>query len=712
MMKKCRFRLKKEILFWFLLLALIPILILSALNYFYQKDRFQLQAEQQLSLVLNQKIQELETTLNHISKELQLLSKVPITRQALMNAQAVYQQLGKLAFSRQGDSGDYYDFFEQVIKENEFYDLFLINLEGDVLFSVAREADFASNLKTGPYAQSNLAQVFHSSIAFLDIAYSDFEFYTPSREYAAFAAVPIFANQKLLGVIAVQINKTNIDALFQGTYGIGESGEFVAANLNENKQIVPTIPLKHRSHAYIEQTPFDSNPNFPIYKAVMGQKSQGMVQDYRGETVIAAWGYLPILRWGIVVKTDLDEILVPIYELRFYSIVLLFFVSLGIIFAVINLAKRIVKPVEQLNEGVQKFTAGDLSSRVDVETDNEIGVLANNFNGMAQSLMESQQMIRNYADQLESKVEQRTSQLEHAKAKLEAANHEMKEFMRLSDEYILSSTADTKGNIIQVSEAFAQMCGYRKEELIGRNQNILRHPETDATVFKSLWKSIAAGSIWQGEFKNLRKNATAFWVSVSIFPILDDFGEIREFTAIYQDISDKKKVEKLSYNDHLTKIANRHYMETVFNEELSRCERYGRIFCVLMLDLDYFKQVNDQFGHNVGDDVLVTISQLLKQSVRKSDYIGRWGGEEFIILAPEISLNEGVELAEKIRQAVEEHKFEQVEQMTCSLGVAQYLTGDTQDLVVKRADDALYRSKAEGRNRVSQDFNVIQSKNP
>lgn len=684
--------LRNEIIAWFLLLALLPILLITTLNYFYQKERFETQQKQHLSLVLEQVVNNLDLSIEHLSMEIRLLSNTPIIRKAFTDFQHHFNHAD---FS--DSENEYSRFFRSIVIENNFYDLFLISTEGDILFSVKREADLYTNLKSGRFSATNLAQVFESSQAFLDIAFSDFNYYAPSNSMAAFAAIPIYQNQKILGVLAVQIDKGRLDRIFKGHYGLGETGEFVAARIDENGHVVPTIPLKNDENL---TNVFENNPNLPIQKAVSGQRSQGVTIDYRGKEVIAAWGYFPVFRWGVVAKTDVDETYIPIYELRFYSIILMFFVSLGIILAVISVTLRVVKPIEHLSLGVQRFARDSLNSHIHVGVENEVGQLAKQFNNMANSLIHSQETVKKYAEELEDKVAQRTEELKKISHELEIANREMRDFMRLSDEYILSTTTDLSGHIIRVSQAFANASGYRKEEIIGRNHNILRHPDMPSELFKTIWQTISKGTLWQGEIKNLRKDGRSFWVKSSIFPIFNEQGQIKEFTSIQQDISDRKKVEALSFKDHLTQVANRHQIETVFESEIERSERYGRQFSVVLLDIDHFKSINDRYGHNVGDKVLQEIAALLKQSTRNTDTVGRWGGEEFILLLPETPLHEAYNMAEKLRLEIEKSTFNNQLPLTSSFGVAQYRTNDTQDSIIKRADDALYESKNQGRNLV------------
>lgn len=162
-----------------------------------------------------------------------------------------------------------------------------------------------------------------------------------------------------------------------------------------------------------------------------------------------------------------------------------------------------------------------------------------------------------------------------------------------------------------------------------------------------------------------------------------------------------RKVEEISITDHLTGAFTRRHLDEVLATEISRASRSGHGFGVLLCDLDRFKNVNDQYGHRAGDKLLVQTVALLKKMIRKIDVPGRWGGEEFLVVVPEISdLDHGLAAAEKLRAAIEAEDFGPVGPRTASFGVAIYHPGDTAEQLVERADQALYRAKAGGRNRV------------
>ena len=152
--------------------------------------------------------------------------------------------------------------------------------------------------------------------------------------------------------------------------------------------------------------------------------------------------------------------------------------------------------------------------------------------------------------------------------------------------------------------------------------------------------------------------------------------------------------------DPLTSIPNRRKFNEVLNYELQRDSRYQKGLSLILCDLDYFKLINDKHGHNIGDEVLKEFTQLVSDNIRKTDFFARWGGEEFALLLPETELSTAVEMAEKLRLVIERYELPNVGKFTASFGVTQYMEGDNELRLVTRTDNALYKAKENGRNRV------------
>lgn len=188
--------------------------------------------------------------------------------------------------------------------------------------------------------------------------------------------------------------------------------------------------------------------------------------------------------------------------------------------------------------------------------------------------------------------------------------------------------------------------------------------------------------------------ATAFSLLALIVPAVIGTRLIRHDEALRQT------VVRLSQEDYLTGLHNRRRITELLDDEIRRASRYEKTFCLILADVDHFKAINDRHGHQVGDEALTRFADVLRSDVRATDQVGRWGGEEFLIISPETEIGGGRSLAEKIRARVETADLGEVGRMTASFGVTDFAAGDGVEEITARADAALYAAKQGGRNRV------------
>ena len=200
-----------------------------------------------------------------------------------------------------------------------------------------------------------------------------------------------------------------------------------------------------------------------------------------------------------------------------------------------------------------------------------------------------------------------------------------------------------------------------------------------------------------------RTDYTLLWQVVAFFSAILLVG-VYFYTKLYRLKKQLQeayiKMQHQAITDKLTGIYNRYKLDKTLDDEVQKSKRYGDCFGVLLLDIDLFKKVNDTYGHHIGDKVLQEFTQVLKQHSRQTDVVGRWGGEEFLILIPHTNKDKLLNFAQKIRNAINKHTFSKVGSITTSIGCAIYSKNDTNETLVKRADDALYESKTSGRNKV------------
>lgn len=292
---------------------------------------------------------------------------------------------------------------------------------------------------------------------------------------------------------------------------------------------------------------------------------------------------------------------------------------------------------------------------------------------------------------------------------LQNSYNQIKKYSKLVDQYVITSSTDLEGNIISVSEAFCQVSGYSKEELLSQNHRIIRHPDMPKELFEEMWETISQNKVWQGEIKNLRKDGTFYWVYANISSVYDDNGNKTGYTAIRQNITDKKKLEEISITDGLTHIYNRRYFNDIFPKLLSSSKRNDNLICFLLMDIDYFKQYNDNYGHQMGDEVLIKFAQCLKENSKRSDDMAfRLGGEEFGIIFKAQDKEKAFEFALHIKQSIASmkipHEYSKVTPyITASMGLVceKGLEIHELDALYKHADELLYVSKHQGRNTIT-----------
>jgi diguanylate cyclase (GGDEF)-like protein/PAS domain S-box-containing protein len=285
------------------------------------------------------------------------------------------------------------------------------------------------------------------------------------------------------------------------------------------------------------------------------------------------------------------------------------------------------------------------------------------------------------------------------------------------NDVILVTTADTDGVgpvIIYANPAFSRLTGYTCAEVIGLSPRLLQGPGTSRATLDSIRAALSAGREVHEKLLNYAKSGAPYWLDVRISPLHDGKGNITHFVAIERDVTlDKRQMDDLEHmadRDTLTGIPNRRALLRRFELEIGTMRACWsplpnrRGVCMAFIDVDHFKQINDDLGHIIGDAVLFNIADRLMENVRRSDMVGRIGGEEFAVCMPGVTLHEARVLAERLRCCVEEAAFDTPAgpvAATISVGVAAFEKGDTLASLMERADSAMYTSKQFGRNRVT-----------
>ncbi|WP_298691997.1 diguanylate cyclase [uncultured Sulfuricurvum sp.] len=589
--------------------------------------------------------------------------------------------------------------------ENEFYDMFVINSSGNIVYTVKKESDNGTNLLNGPYADSELSRVFRDAMKDHETYISDYKYYSPSHDYAAFMAKPIIRNGKIIGVLAAQIDNKSIQKILNDYSELGNSGKVFAVVMNGNK-LMSMAPIRHTpigSYDFL-----DADRTKMLNNAFTKTFGQQYIKNATGRDVAIAWGYEPQLHWKIAVSINESELLDEWYK-QTVSLGVLFVMGVVIVIMLVVAGFRsLFRPIQELTYNAVKMSNGDYRVQFKTEKyDLEWQILMDAFNRMSSDIYDKLMQLRDQNTLLinqKSEIEKLNQTLE---AKIVQKSKKLQEYINIVDQHVITSQTDANGLIIYASVAFCEISGYTKEELIGKNHRIIRHPDMPDSLFKEMWETITAGKIWRGEIKNLKSDGGYYWVDTMISPNIED-GKIVGYTAVRHDITYQKIVEDLAITDGLTGLFNRRHYAQVIQEEMNRVNRHSYSIALMMLDVDNFKLYNDTYGHAAGDTILIKISEILRSyTLRSGEYAFRLGGEEFGILLSNMSRDEYYALANRICSAVENLHLPHAqntagEYVTVSIGIAVYESQSAMscDDIYKEADKQLYLAKENGRNRV------------
>ena len=265
---------------------------------------------------------------------------------------------------------------------------------------------------------------------------------------------------------------------------------------------------------------------------------------------------------------------------------------------------------------------------------------------------------------------------------------------------------DTKGKIEYVNPSFEKITGYTYKEAVNNTPRILASGKHKHAFYKHLWDTITTGNSYSNIFINRRKDGSLYYEEKTITPIKDHAGTITHFVSTGKDISEhiqvQERLQHMTHHDALTDLPNRNLFLDRLQQALTRARWHNRLVAVILLDLDHFKNINDTFGHTVGDQLLLQLSKRLSNSVRDGDTIGRFGGSEFAILMDDIDSDKHMSsLAKKLTDTLAlPFKIKKQELfITASIGVSIYPNdGEDPDTLLRNADIAMYRAKELGKN--------------
>lgn len=445
-------------------------------------------------------------------------------------------------------------------------------------------------------------------------------------------------------------------------------------------------PLSDGKGAYrIERVETEFGPaydiSFPVKEGKLGEVHVGLKESVISETS------------RTITRTVLEIALIVFLVSGLFSVYLL---------------TRLIKPLKAVEEAGREIARGNLQYRVDVRRRDEIGVLAETFNNMAQSIEEMHRELAESHRELEAEVEERKVIQAELDRSVRFLNNV---YDSIIDPFMI---LDRDFRIVKVNNAYAALKNRTVAELINKTCYRVLEGRDRTCGGCVIEKTIKTGDPSVKVKKTTLRDGKEIWLELYTYPIYDENSQITHVIEYTRDITDKKRaeeqrkrmieeLERISRTDSLTGLFNRRALLELLEYNLKRSHRYKTPLSVVLSDIDRFKSINDQYGHPTGDEIIKKVGRLIKDTLRASDLMGRYGGDEFLLILSDTALEGAMELSERIRRVVEKTDFvineDLVLRITISLGVIDCSDMTDVDEIIRLVDNALYASKKAGRNR-------------
>lgn len=518
----------------FLLVAVLPLALFSYFNLQQGETALGKVALGGMSGLADKKTTQVKGYLAERVQDVRLLARGPRVLGAIgvMSGEYAAGRTPTAAYVR--EDALMRSYFGRYIEEPKvFYDVFLITPQGEIVYTQKHEADFATNLLTGPWRETQFALAFRNASMMLEPVISGYEHYGPSQAPALFIAAPIMVDGKFMGVFAIQLGNELFFKVANDATGLGLSGEAAFAQ-RDGEGFIVTTPLKHRPDAALKlRLNLEESKKVPMWLALAGEAGAGRVMDYRDKQEVSAWRYLPELDWGVVVKVDADEVFAPIYQQR--TVMLEVLAGLLLLSGLIAyyFGRQISLPLEELAKTADEIARGNLDKRVDESAPGELGLFAQSFNRMAAYLQTSYRS-------LEERIEQRTEALRQSIATL-----------KIKDAAIASSLnaiaiAGLDGKLTYVNQAFVELWHlHGPEDAIGRSPVEFWDKPEDAQV---VMLALQRHGYWQGELVARRQDGSLADLQLMGHMVMDDAGLPVCMMGSFVDITDRKLAEQKLQN--------------------------------------------------------------------------------------------------------------------------------------------------------------------
>ncbi|MDP1592678.1 MAG: EAL domain-containing protein [Gallionella sp.] len=543
-------KISTRLLLLFLLVAVLPLALFSYLNLQQDEATLRIEVLGRMSGLADKKAIQVRTYLAERKREVQIRARGSQVMNAIKTLPQGYAA-GWRKPSYVREAARLHEYFGRYVEEyGLFHDVFLMTPQGEVIYSQKREADFATNLLSGPYSETSLAQAFREVLMTLEPVISGYGHYAPSQTSALFIAAPVMVDGKLKGVFAAQLGNDLFYRVATDATGLGLSGEAIFAQ-RDGDDVVFTTPLRYRSEApmRLRMNPQQSS-SLPMLGALFGESGAGMKPDYRGKPVVAAWRYLPELGWGMVVKMDADEVFASIAQQRALMIEVVLGLMLFSGMLAYYFGRQISAPLEAMARTADEVARGSMDRRVDESAPGELGRFALAFNRMAENL-------QGLYGTLEQRIEQRTRDLQVTIAQLheeiigrEQVEADLRDNRdRLNEAQRLGQLGSWELNLLSGDLHWSDEI-YRMFELdhgqfapsYGNFLGVI-HPDDRDKVSRAYAQSLVDRQEYDVEHRLLMADGRIKWVRERCSSEFDESGKPLRSMGAVQDITGQKLIE-------------------------------------------------------------------------------------------------------------------------------------------------------------------------
>ncbi|TAN46846.1 MAG: response regulator [Methylococcaceae bacterium] len=524
-----------RLLLGFLLLSPLPLALLGWLYSQAFEQALKTTVQANLSNIADKKRDQIDIYLSERMADARLLGLLSTTRDALQTFSGLLQaDEGPAAPRNQEQARHYRDYLLARFSSADYYDLLLVDALGNVVFSLRREPDLGTNLQSGPYRDSALAQAHRESMMLLDTQITLTPDYAPSgNQPAIFIASPVRTPNAVTGTVVLQLDLARLNAVTSDDTGLGVSGETVLAQSKDGGALYVSSLRRIPDATFRYFVPESGALAVPMRYALEGKRGQGVAFDYAGVEVAAVWRYLPALGWGMVVKMDGAEAFAPAQRLRAtawsaFSLLLLFAAGTAVLFG-----RSLVTPVQQLITATRRIAEGDLQHQAPVQGWAELRDLAISFNHMAARIRAGQAL-------LEHRVEERTRALQESTARYDLLVAGIS-----AGVYVFRMQPNGSMGFDYVSPRFCELMGVKEEAVLqdAMLAFLAAHPDDRDELLQRNHEAGLSLQPFRMECRFIVRNQVR-WLHIESEPVpLENGGSL--WNGVVTDVTERKHSEEV-----------------------------------------------------------------------------------------------------------------------------------------------------------------------